>query len=159
MLRGFRSAAEVDAASHSPVPPRFRMPNHTSVLEHADYVEAELLAYLGTGAISIARAEDVHCILALGVVDHRSGRLRLIVDGRLINFWQAYLSFSFERLSDLPQCLELGDLLMLLDATSGYHHIGVAVEHRHYLCVQFNRCLVCVRCVANWCCTGLLCIH
>ncbi len=138
LMRGFLSSAEVDAAIHSPVPPRFRMPNHTSVLEHADFVEAELLGYLGTGAISIAREEDVHCVLALGVVDHRSGKRRLIVDGRPINFWQAYLPFSFERLSDLPQYLELGDLLVVLDAKSGYHHIGVAVEHRRYLCVQFK---------------------
>ena len=73
LMRGFLSTAEVDAAIHSPVPPRFKVPNHTPVLEHAGFVEAELIGYLGTGAISFAREEDMQCMLALGVVDHGSG--------------------------------------------------------------------------------------
>ncbi len=69
---------------------------------------------------------------------YRKGKLRLITDARALNIWQTYLPFSFERLADLPQYLEQDDLLVVLDAKSGYHHIGVAPEHRRYLCVHFE---------------------
>ena len=138
-LIGSRMTPEkVDEAVRSSEPPRMRLPNHASVEEHACFVEGELLECLQTGAASIVRESDAHCVLGMGIVKNRRGKLRLVLDARALNLWQTYLPFSFERLSDLPQYIELDDLLVVLDAKSGYHHIGAAPEHRCYLCVRFK---------------------
>ena len=138
LVGGRMTDQQVADAVRQPLPPPLHLPNHASVVAHAQFVEEELLQCLRTGAVSIVPKEDAHCLLGLGVVANRHGKLRLIFDARPLNLWQVYTLFSFKRLSDLPQYLEQNDLLVVLDAKSGYHHIGVAAAHRRYLCVEFR---------------------
>ena len=65
----------------------------------------ELLEGVRSGALSVVSADEVCLILPLGVVVQRSGKLRLIYDGRVLNLWLAWLPFSYERLMDIPHCI------------------------------------------------------
>ena len=48
------------------------------------------------------------------------GKLRLILDCRYDTMFLMYEHFCYERLSEVPQYLQLDDLCVLTDAKSGY---------------------------------------
>ena len=55
-------------------------------------------------------------INGMGVVKNRKGKLRLILNCRYVNMFLMYAHFCYERLSEVPQYLQLGDWFVLTDA-------------------------------------------
>ena len=47
---------------------------------------------------------------------------------RYINFFDEYSSFSYERLSDVPQYVRPGDFICLTDFKSGYHQLKMHAD-------------------------------
>ena len=142
LLRGELSEQEFKAALAQDQPPSVRLRNHKSVSDSAPFVEAALLEGLRSGALSIAAEDEVRLVLPLGVDEDRSGKCRLIYDGRALNLWLAWLPFSYERLLDVQQYLASGDYLTTFDAKSGYYHVGVAVQDRQFLGVSYKGVLL-----------------
>eukprot|EP00884_Botryococcus_braunii_P009170 jgi/Botrbrau1/18254/Bobra.0398s0001.1 len=93
---------------------------------------------LTTGAVREVAEDKVQVCSGLGVAANRKGKLRLILDARYINLFDKYVSFSYEKLTDVPQYARPGDWLCLTDFKAGYHHFRVHQEDQKYLGLSFQ---------------------
>jgi hypothetical protein len=119
-------------------PGKVRFGNRNSVELHAGFVKASLEDLMTTGALIEVPEDKVQVCSGLGVVANRKGKLRLILDARYINLFDKYVSFSYEKLNDVPQYARPGDWLCLTDFKAGYHHFQVHQEDQKYLGLSFQ---------------------
>ena len=61
------------------------------------------------------KPEPINIISGLGVALERKGKKRLILDAWYINLFDRYEGFSYESLSDVPQCLQPEDFIVLTE--------------------------------------------
>eukprot|EP00884_Botryococcus_braunii_P019873 jgi/Botrbrau1/656/Bobra.0161s0044.1 len=119
-------------------PGKVQFANRKSVELHAEFVKASLEDLLHTGALMEVTGDKVQVCSGLGVVANRKGKLRLILDARYINLFDKYVSFTYEKLTDVPQYARPGDWLCLTDFKAGYHHFRVHKEDQKYLGLSFQ---------------------
>ncbi|BDA41867.1 hypothetical protein COCOBI_02-6620 [Coccomyxa sp. Obi] len=129
-----RPAVEVQPTLEADRPQLADFTNHASLTEHADFVMAQADAMFKSGALKKwpVDAQPPTVISPLGVVEQPS-KLRVIFDGRYVNLWEKYVSFSYERLTDVAEWMQPGFHLWTTDFTSGYHHIAVHPDYWKYL--------------------------
>lgn len=122
-------------------PQHVHFQNRVSVGMHFEFVAGEIQELLRIGVIK-PRASDtpITVINGMGVVgqENRKGKKRLIVDARYNNLFDAYESFSYEKLSDVPQYLQSGDYIMLTDFKSGYHQLKMHLGTARFLGIHFE---------------------
>jgi hypothetical protein len=128
-----RGPTKVQSTLEAECPQPADFTNHASVRQHAEFVMTEAAAMLQSGALQRwpADTEPPTVISPLGVVE--GSKLRVIYDGRYVNLWEGYESFSYERLADVAEWMEPGFYLWTTDFTNGYHHIAVHPDHWRYL--------------------------
>ena len=143
LIRMARGPSKIQStlSADSPQPAEFS--NHTSVRKHADFVQQEGEKMLRTGAL-LAWPQGMaapEVISPLGVVEQP--KLRLIFDGRYINLWEKYESFSYEQLGDVAKWMQPGFYLWSTDFTSGYHYIPIHPDYWKYLGCRLPNGLLC----------------
>ena len=119
-------------------PGEVQFANRKSVELHAEFVRTSLEDLLHTGALMEVTGDKAQVCSGLGVVANRKGKLRLILDARYINLFDKYVSFTYEKLTDVPQYARPGDWLCLTDFKAGYHHFRVHKEDQKYLGLSFQ---------------------
>ena len=119
-------------------PGKVQFANRKSVQLHEAFVKTSLEDLLNTGAVREVAEDKVQVCSGLGVAANRKGKLRLILDARYINLFDKYVSFSYEKLTDVPQYAKPGDWLCLTDFKAGYHHFRVHQEDQKYLGLSFQ---------------------
>jgi hypothetical protein len=67
-------------------------------------------------------------VLPLAVAENSSGKQRLILDARYVNWFLQYLPFEYERLQDISAYEVDGMAMATDDQKAGYHHVYMAPE-------------------------------
>lgn len=113
--------------------------NRVSVQQHAEFVAAEIASLLRVGAIREWQSPEQPTVInGLGVVVNRLGKKRLILDARYINLFDAYNSFLYERLQDVPLLAGSQDCMMLTDFKGGYHQLFMSPCVYRFLAIEFS---------------------
>ncbi len=112
-------------------PPSIRLPNHSSVLAHSDFVDTAVAALLAACAAR-ERRTPAHCSLPL-MVDSSKEKKRLIWNGKWLNSFLVFDKFKYEELSRFVETLFPGDALFYWDYKSGYYHVELHESSRQYI--------------------------
>ena len=120
-------------------PKQIHFKNRVSVDLHTEFVKSEIEGLLESGVLRKWNAnQQIQVINGLGVAKNRAGKLRLILDARYINAFDRFVSFSYEKLGDVPGMIQQGDYMVLTDHKSGYHQLKMAEETYTFLGVSFQ---------------------
>jgi ribonuclease HI len=111
--------------------------NHPSAFEHAEFVDVAVRELLATSTI-IVQQNCPPVVCAIGVVDKKGGKFRLIWDGRPINEFLVCPTFKYETLKQLPEWAQLGDFVFTTDLSAGYHHVDLAQDAWQYISFQWR---------------------
>lgn len=143
LIRMARGPKQIQSTLNASSPQQADFSNHTSAREHEQFVQQEGEKLLKTGAmLAWPRSMAAPTVISpLGVVE--TNKLRLIFDGRYINLWEKYESFSYERLGDVANWIQPGFFLWSTDFTSGYHHIPIHPDYWKYLGCRLPNGMVC----------------
>jgi hypothetical protein len=114
-----------------PTTPAF-FPNHSSALEHSEFVDKAVASLEVTGAI-IEVPSRPFFVSPLGVVSKGEDKLRLILDLRFLNQFLQPRPFKFESICSVSELCAPGDLLFTVDLKSGYHHVDIFQDHWQFL--------------------------
>lgn len=99
-------------------PRPIQFPNHRSAFEHADFVDEEIEKCLLKGGIRERERDSVVVVNGLLVVEQRE-KLRLCTNAIYPNQCTEHFSLRYERLSDLPEMIEIGNYLTSSDDKHG----------------------------------------
>ena len=118
-------------------PEGFHLPNRKFTQSQAKFIQAEINDLLQSGAIREV-FEPPTCISPIGCVPKKGGKLRLIVDLRVINQACDVPKFQYEDINTVVEYIQPHDLLVTLDIKNGFHHIPMALEHQQFLGISFR---------------------
>jgi len=92
---------------------------------------------LAGSAVGVKR-DQVHVCRPLGVVSKKNGKLRLILDLRILNKHLTKRTFKFEDLRVVAEILQPGDWFFTFDLPNCYHHVDIFQEHWKYFAFSFT---------------------
>ena len=144
LIKMARGPKQIQSTLNASSPQQADFSNHTSAREHEQFVQQTGEKLLKNGALlAWPRSMAAPTVISpLGVVVE-TNKLRLIFDGRYINLWERYESFSYERLGDVANWIQPGFFLWSTDFTSGYHHIPIHPDYWKYLGCRLPNGMVC----------------
>lgn len=119
------------------LPPEKEMRNNLSALQHADFVNNEILSLLSKGCISMVDQRP-KVVNPLTVSVNRQGKNRLILDLRHVNLFLFKFKFRCEDIKTALDMFQVGDYMYKFDIKSAYHHIEIFPAHREYLGFKWN---------------------
>ena len=114
-------------------PPLLRAKNLVSAFKHSTFINEQIAALCGAGAIEQVSQESLHAINPLGVVPKKNNKLRMILDLRALNKFVHDQHFRCEDARMIPELFQKGCFMFNFDLKDGYHHVSVAPEHRKFL--------------------------
>lgn len=118
-------------------PDHLCFPNHASYFEHVSFVEEEVKQHLKDGSFVPIPWSKVKIVNPLQVDVNKKGKKRMIIDARAANAGQAATIFHLETLDkDLPNLLELGDLLITTDLKKAYYSVPLDDEAAPYFAFE-----------------------
>ena len=129
LIRMARGSSRIQSTLNTDKPQPAEFSNHTSAREFASFVQQEGEKLLQTRAL-LAWPQGMApptVISPLGVVE--TNKKRLTFDGRYVNLWEKYESFSYEQLGDVANWMQPGFHPWSTDFTSGYHHIPIHPDY------------------------------
>ena len=97
------------------LPARRSFQNHPSVVQSQAFVCQELKKLLASGAIVEVRQEDVLVVNPLGVVKNASGKSRLILDLRYVNYHLRSCKFKYEGIPAASELFQKDDWVFKFD--------------------------------------------
>ena len=124
---------------HRDQPAHVQFANRISCSMHKQFVTDTIQDLIRVGSLVEWQGLQPPVVInGMGVVKNRKGKLRLILDCRYVNMFSMYAHFGYEKLSDVPQYLQLGDWFVLTDAKSGYHHVPMHESSWQYLAIEWQ---------------------
>src|SRR5690348_16226594 len=99
------------------IPPMMPYENDPGGVAHPSFIDEEVKKRVESGQMVEIAEKEVHRLLPIDVTPKSNGKLRLIVDCRLINSFLPDISFKLENLSTVPQVVRKGDWLFSIDLT------------------------------------------
>ena len=114
------------------LPQRMFSKNNSSSLNHTSFVKEAIDQLLTEGSI-IQCQEKPKVVNPLSVAVQSSGKKRLILDLRKVNYHVWKQSVKYEDLKMASLYLRQGKYLFSFDLKSGYHHIDMLPDHTQYL--------------------------
>jgi hypothetical protein len=111
--------------------------NHSSAMEHSEFVDKAVSSLVITGAIQQVISRPFF-VSPLGVVLKGEDNLRLILDLRFLNQFLQARPFKYESIRSVSELCSLGDLLFTVDLKSGYHHVDIFQDHWQFLGFQWR---------------------
>ena len=108
------------------------MRNNQSARVRPDFVSAEIVTLLNKGLIS--KVSHVPTVVnPLTVASNSSGKLRMVLDCRHLNFCLHKFKVTYDDVNVARQIFSKGDFAIQFDLKSAYHHIEIFPDHRDYL--------------------------
>ena len=106
--------------------------------QQSQWLEQELVRCTATGAFEHAPADERTHICRAHLVPKKTPpgqpqKWRLVIDLRPTNRYCRPRSCRYETLKALQRMARRGDWMFSFDLQDGYHHVGVAREHRRYM--------------------------
>ena len=112
--------------------------NRVSCSMHKQFVDDTIHQLVRVGSVVAWQGPWPPVVInGMGVVQNRKGKLRLILGARYVNMFVPYEHFTYERIADVPQYMQMCDCFVLADAKSGYHHIPMHQDSWTYLAVNW----------------------
>jgi hypothetical protein len=129
-------------------PPSMVLPNRVDP-DHLDFVRGEIQTNCARGSAIVWPFPGTRpwVLLSLSVATNSQGKQRLILDARPVNLWLQYLAFSYERVQDVADYAQPGDLIVTRDLRAGYHHVALARSMWPLMGFQFEGVLYCFTCL------------
>jgi len=118
-------------------PPARIFRNNKSALDEAAFVESAIQSLLDLNCIE-ELFESPEIINPLSVSKQTSGKKRLILDLRHVNYHLFKSKFKCEDVSVAKEVLRPGDFMFTFDLKSGYHHVDIFPEHRKFLAFSWK---------------------
>ena len=132
MLTKAVGSEQVDEFLQGKTPGTVQFPNHQSAQTHAAFVDAELAKAEAKGVITVwPFAEPPTVINGLKVVEGKKNRL--CINPMYINTFMEHLPVKYERLQDLVDLLQQGDLMSTSDDKSGYWQLPLHPKMWQYM--------------------------
>ena len=98
--------------------------NHSSALQHAEFVDAELLRCAARGVVEpwdpARHGGQPIAVSSLRLVAKADGSLRMCVNPMYVNLFIRYRAFTYDRLVDLSAMADEGCYMFTTDDKSGY---------------------------------------
>lgn len=86
-------------------------------------------------------------ISPLFLISKKNGKDRLIFNLKALNRFMNTKHFHLFHLHHVPQFLQPGDWMVKLDLSQAYYHLSIRQEHRRYLRISYNGCLLQMTCL------------
>ena len=129
--------------------------------EHMEWTRTAVAELVAMGSVTtwesmvaegIGTGARPHCVMPLLVGEKGNStpealKLRLCHDCRFLNQFVTKKAFKLERLPDYLKQLSKGDLQIVIDITSAYHHIEIHPKHRTLCGFEFEGILYCYACL------------
>jgi hypothetical protein len=119
-------------------PQGIHFPNRRSVLLNAPFVSGEVEQALARGVVRECSRQDLVVVNGLGVVGDPDVKARLVVNAMYVNLFVKYEPFHYQSLRDLPVLARPGDVIMVTDFKSGYHHVPLHPSVQKYFGFEFQ---------------------
>lgn len=119
-------------------PAAIQFPNRKSALENPQFVLAELEQAVNRGVVRECTKADLTVISGLGVVGDVAVKGRLILNAMYLNLFCRYKAFHYESLRDVQVLAQPGDVIMVTDFKSGYHHIPLHPSVYRFFGLEFQ---------------------
>jgi len=113
--------------------------NQESVLSREPFIRTEIGRWVASGQLRVVDDAFAAMIHPIGVVDKKGGKLRLIIDTRLLNAFLPHIPFVMDTLRDkIPLTVEAGDFMCSFDLEDAYLNVPISDESQKYLCFRFE---------------------
>lgn len=110
------------------------LPNHKGALEHSEFVRSAIKQLVDAGAVRpVSHCPRVVNPLSAVPKPRQPGKFRLIMDLRYVNDFVYCPKCKFEKVGDLNQIWQTGDLLISLDLTNSYWQLRMREDALEYL--------------------------
>ena len=115
----------------SMTPPSSTLRNYPMTPAQEGFITEQVNSLLEAG--TIRQVNSAHNISPLGVVPKKNGKLRMILDLRLVNKYIQTPRFTMEDIRKVRPLLQPGDWTTTIDLKDGFHHIPILLEHQTHL--------------------------
>lgn len=119
-------------------PPMVGFDNHPGAYRHWQFIDEELTKRVARGQFSIVKPEFAKQIHPIDVAPKSNGKLRFILDCRLVNGFLPHVAFKLENLAVVPQIVSRGAWMFSTDLEDAYFHIPIHLASRPHLCFQWR---------------------
>lgn len=119
-------------------PGHIHFPNRKSALDNPAFVQQELQQAVQRGVLRPCNKEDLHVISGLGVVGDVTVKGRLILNAMYLNLFCKYKAFHYEALADVQVLAHPGDVIMVTDFKSGYHHVPLHPSVHRFFGIEYQ---------------------
>ena len=106
--------------------------NQGSAFVHKEFVTDTVQGLLEHGCIKRVTSQPIVCSPLLVVVSN-SGKKRLVINLRYINYFLWKEKFKYEDMRTVLLLLEKEDFLCTFDLKSGYHHVDIHTQSQLFL--------------------------
>lgn len=125
-------------------PPMVGFKNHAGATRERGWVSEQIATHLKKGHVSRVDRSFAKVINPLDTVPKANGKLRMILDCRLVNGYLPHINFRLENLSVLPHLMHHKALMFTTDLESAYFHIPMHPDSRPYLCFEWEGLTYCM---------------
>ena len=108
------------------------MKNHSSAFENREFVQMAIEELVVANCV-VECSECPTVCSPLLVVKNAKGKLRLVIDLRVVNQCLPKQKFKYEGLNLIPDLCNSGDYFITFDLKSGYHHVDINEDCWTYL--------------------------
>jgi hypothetical protein len=119
-------------------PAQIHFPNRKSAVVNTPFVMAEIQQALQRGAVKECDPQELVVVNGLGVVGDPEIKARLVVNAMYVNLFVKYTPFHYQSLRDVPLLAKHGDVIMVTDFKSGYHHVPLHPSVQKYFGFHFQ---------------------
>jgi len=113
------------------LPPPFFLKNHPMTAEQETFISQEIEKLLQSG--TIMETDQATNISPLGAVPKKNGKLRMILDLRLVNNYIQTPRFAMEDIRKVRPLLQEGDFMTTIDLKDGFHHVPIHPRDQPHL--------------------------
>jgi hypothetical protein len=117
-------------------PRPFHLQNRPTPKVQREFITQEIEKLLTQGTIK--ESQQATCISPIGVVPKKNGKMRMIVDMRMVNQHIRAPKFSMEDIRKLQPLLLAGDWMTTIDLKDGFHHVPIRENHQQFMGMQWQ---------------------